>query len=974
MIDLEDLSANKSFFEGGKGTTTFFDADTELEKERNEATTAVLYNNDQAYFEMPTGGHNKLYHIVVSFRIPIAEKTVEFSVNAVIDTGCTCCCLNIGKVPKDALEDAKIIQNVSGVNSTTRVTKKLKQGKMILADQEFYTPYISVFEMSIPKIDMLIGCNFIRAMKGGIRIEGTEVTFYKTITRLQTTLEPQKIAYLEEVIAEEDLQLELANSAQDYESLAQKMQDSRIIKGLHEQGYIGDNPVKHWGKNKIKCKLEIINPDITIEDRPPGHLTTEEKARYQKHIDTLLELGVIRPSKSRHRTAAFIVKSGTSIDPLTGKEIKGKERMVYNYKMLNDNTYKDQYSLPGINSIIKSLGNAKVFSKFDLKSGFHQVAMDEESIPWTAFISPAGLYEWLVMPFGLKNAPAVFQRKMDDCFRGTEGFIAVYIDDILVFSQDLQQHEEHLKVMLEICQKNGLVLSPTKMKLACQEVEFLGATIRLGKIKLQPHIIKKIVEVPEDSLQSLKGLRSWLGIINYARAYIPKCGTLLGPLYSKTSEHGERKWKKSDWEIVQKIKQTVQQLPDLEIPPQESYVVIETDGCMEGWGGVCKWKTAKAASQGSEKICSYASGKFSVPKSTIDAEIFAVMESLEKFKIFYLDKREITLRTDCQAIIAFYEKMAVKKPSRIRWIGFCDYITNTGIQVHFEHIKGENNQLADQLSRLAQQVCQAQVIPEEAHEALITLLEGNCTHLGLITQFNKLLRKQRASYHGPPVWYEKRKEKQKALVLLTEAVTHTARYFHSFEAKEPLNHGYIYRNEDLRKSSNKHSIMPGLPIQRNMESERDEDLQPTARTQGTAPRRTPVGRRREAHPTDNPQTARLRQGSREFMIRPITADPLMLRYHELATIEPTSERPIPLDEHEANRDEMHQLQEQIADRAVQAVRNLVTLLEQKREACRRTATRDNYWNDVLPTVTRHLGQGLEIETLLENLERAASDA
>ena len=117
------------------------------------------------------------------------------------------------------------------------------------------------------------------------------------------------------------------------------------------------------------------------------------------------------------------------------------------------------------------------------------------------------------------------------------------------------------------------------------------------------------------------------------------------------------------------------------------------------------------------------------------------MSSLEQFKLFYLDKPEITVRTDCQAIIAFYEKMAVKKPSRVRWISFCDYITNTGISVTFEHIKGENNQLADQLSRLAQGVYQVQVIPQQAHQALVTIIQSNYRELSLMAQFNSLLDK-----------------------------------------------------------------------------------------------------------------------------------------------------------------------------------------------------------------------------------------
>ncbi|GKE95804.1 hypothetical protein Tco_1580659, partial [Tanacetum coccineum] len=113
----------------------------------------------------------------------------------------------------------------------------------------------------------------------------------------------------------------------------------------------------------------------------------------RKHVDSLLKIGAIRPSKSRHRMMAMIVNSRTKIDPVIGREVKRKERMVFNYKSLNENKYNDEYSLPGINTIIKRIGGAKIFSKFDLKSGFHQVAIDEESILWAAFLVPGGLYE-----------------------------------------------------------------------------------------------------------------------------------------------------------------------------------------------------------------------------------------------------------------------------------------------------------------------------------------------------------------------------------------------------------------------------------------------------------------------------------------------------------------------------------------------------------------------------------------------------
>ncbi|KAJ3689111.1 hypothetical protein LUZ61_018275 [Rhynchospora tenuis] len=653
---------------------------------------------------------NRLYNIELVMEIPGVTK---FKVQAILDIGATVCCIDEQAIPAEAMEPSVYPIQINGVNSQQTANKKLKGGTMSIEENKFRIPFTYAFPMlQRDGIQMLLGCNFIRAMQGGLRIEGQMVTFYKNVTTIATKVDAEVASMAE--IAELDLseleymeiQRSTAYSIGDQsESFREKFKP--LLNRLKEQGYIGDNPLQHWSKNQVTCKLDIINPDVTIQDKPLKHVTPAMKEQFDKHVQALLKIGVIRPSKSRHRTMAMMVNSGTSIDPKTGAEIKGKERMVFNYRTLNDNTHKDQYSLPGINTILKKVGNSQIYSKFDLKSGFHQVAMDPDSIEWTAFVVPNGLYEWLVMPFGLKNAPAIFQRKMDNCFRGTEEFIAVYIDDILVFSENEEQHAKHLQKMLEICEKWGLVLSPTKMKIAVQEIEFLGAVIGNKKIRLQPHIIKKIISFDEEKLKEKSGLRSWLGILNYARSYIPKLGTLLGPLYSKTSEHGDKRLKSSDYEIIRKIKDAVQKLPDLELPPEGSYIILETDGCMEGWGGVCKWKKAKSDPRSTERVCAYASGKFPTLKSTIDAEIHACMETMSALKIHYLDQKEITLRTDCQAIISFYNKSAQNKPSRVRWINFVDFVTGTGVQVHFEHIDGKLNILADSLSRLIAKMVKA---------------------------------------------------------------------------------------------------------------------------------------------------------------------------------------------------------------------------------------------------------------------------
>ncbi|GKB93572.1 hypothetical protein Tco_0979709 [Tanacetum coccineum] len=220
--------------------------------------------------------------------------------------------------------------------------------------------------------------------KGGIRIEGDEITIYKKITKFKTSNQ----AEISQVAIEELKMDELEYQATVEESIFHqeinpdfKRRFEPVLRELKDQGYIGEEPLKHWKKNGELCNLDIINPDITIEDKLLKDVTPAMEASFKNHIDSLLKLGVIRPSKSRHKTMAMMVNLGTSIDLVTGVEVKGKQRMVFNYRSLNDNTYKDQYSLPGINTIIQKVGNAKVFLKFDLKSGFHQVAMEEGSIP-----------------------------------------------------------------------------------------------------------------------------------------------------------------------------------------------------------------------------------------------------------------------------------------------------------------------------------------------------------------------------------------------------------------------------------------------------------------------------------------------------------------------------------------------------------------------------------------------------------------
>ena len=237
-----------------------------------------------------------------------------------------------------------------------------------------------------------------------------------------------------------------------------------LIQDLEFKGVIGENPKIFQSRNPFRCKLEILNPDLKIKtaEIKAGNL---ELIEYEMHIKELLELGVIRKSNSPHRSAAFIVNKHS-------EQVRGKSRMVINYKRLNDNTLDNSYKLPGKDQLINRIQDAKIFSKIDLKSGFWQIQMENSSIIWTAFTVPMGHYEWTVMPFGLKNAPAVFQQMMDTIFKKYYKFVAVYIDDILIFSKNKKDHEEHISMVFIELEKNGLVASKKKIHLLKYNIEF----------------------------------------------------------------------------------------------------------------------------------------------------------------------------------------------------------------------------------------------------------------------------------------------------------------------------------------------------------------------------------------------------------------------------------------------------------------------------------------------------------------------
>jgi hypothetical protein len=223
-----------------------------------------------------------------------------------------------------------------------------------------------------------------------------------------------------------------------------------------------------------------------------------------------LERKLIEVSRSPWACPAFYVNKHS-------EQKRGKPRMVINYRALNDALLPIRFPLPYKELLFSKIGKCNIFSKFDLKSGFWKIGIIPKDRYKTAFVVPNGQYQWKVMPFGLKNAPSEFQKRMDDIFKHLS-FVIVYIDDLLVCSIDCKTHVQHLKVVYDLLYKHGLVLSRSKLCWAQTKIDYLGLILSKGEVELQDHVLKKLSDFPDEILDQ-KQLQRFLGCLNYIRQF-----------------------------------------------------------------------------------------------------------------------------------------------------------------------------------------------------------------------------------------------------------------------------------------------------------------------------------------------------------------------------------------------------------------------------------------------------------------------
>lgn len=434
------------------------------------------------------------------------------------------------------------------------------------------------------------------------------------------------------------------------------------------------NQIKH----PIKTKDEI--PVYTKSYRYPF----VHKPEVQRQINSMLDQGIIRPSNSPWSSPIWIVPKKTDA---SGKK---KWRIVIDYRKLNEKTVDDRYPLPNITDVLDKLGRCNYFTTLDLASGFHQIEMNPEDITKTAFNVENGHYEFVRMPFGLKNAPATFQRVMDNVLRGLQNeFCLVYLDDIIIMSASLQEHLVHLTKVFQRLRETNFKIQLDKSEFLRREVAYLGHIVTPEGVKPNPEKIAAIKKYPIPT--TTKEIKSFLGLLGYYRKFIKDFARLTKPLTLCLKKDAKIQHTPQFVKCFEDCKNVLINEPVLQYPDFTKPFILTTDASNVSVAGILSQGTI-----GSDKPIAYISRTLNNSEqaySTIEKELLAIVWATKKFRP-YLYGRKFKIVTDHMPLKWL---MSLKEPNSrlVRW-----RLKLEEFDYEIEYKRGKKNTNADALSRI----------------------------------------------------------------------------------------------------------------------------------------------------------------------------------------------------------------------------------------------------------------------------------
>ena len=432
-------------------------------------------------------------------------------------------------------------------------------------------------------------------------------------------------------------------------------------------------------------KTDLCTHSIEIKSgtRPirlsPYRVNPEKSEQIRKELDLMIKMGVIEESNSPWASPVVLIPKAD-----------GSIRFCIDYRRVNDVTLPDAFPLPRVEDLIDKIGQSRYLTKIDLSRGYWQVPMDENSIPISAFVTPHGQFQWKYMPFGLRNAPGTFQRLVKKVLSGLEGFTGAYLDDIIIFSDNWQDHMKHLNIVFDRIRQANLTLKKSKCVFASAEVEYLGHTVGLGKVAPRTAKVDAVLKFQRPS--DKKQLRSFLGIAGYYRKFIPHFAQIAACLTNLLRKNTKFVWTDIEETAFCDLKSRLASRPILRPPDFSQPFSLAVDASDVAIGA----NLFQVVDNVEHPVCYY-SKRLNVHQqrySTIEKEALALLLAVRIFSV-YFGTYPVTVYTD-HSPLQFIKNMANYNQKLLRWS-----LELQQYNLHIVHRPGCKNLIPDTLSRLS---------------------------------------------------------------------------------------------------------------------------------------------------------------------------------------------------------------------------------------------------------------------------------